>query len=135
MQIKPKEKAKNDMNKFRQRTDVKAKSNEDSFHGSQIPYNNAKKIISTRPQSPKIGRKPFDSTVQSANSRPPRRPFVNTESSKNGLMKNNRIPGTTLLKNRHENAFPNIQLSVGKVFHTRMKMGDQSTVGAADETF
>ncbi|GMJ13257.1 hypothetical protein HRI_004994900 [Hibiscus trionum] len=115
MQITSKEKAKNDPNKFRQSTDMKTKSNEDSCHGLQIPHNYVKKITSSWPQSPKLGRKPSPSTVQNANSRPPRRPSINTESSNNGLMKNNKIPGTALPKNRHENASPNIQISVGKV--------------------
>ncbi|XP_038999428.1 uncharacterized protein LOC120124950 [Hibiscus syriacus] len=103
------------MTKIRQRTEAKAKSNEDSCHGSQIQHNNTNKITSSRPQSPKLGRKPSYSMVQSADSRPPTRPSASTESSKNGLMKNNRILGTALPKNRHENASPNIQLSVGKL--------------------
>ncbi|KAK8655514.1 hypothetical protein V6N13_108089 [Hibiscus sabdariffa] len=114
MQIKSKEKAKNDPKRFRQSTDVKAKSNEDSSHASQIPHNYVKKITSSWPQSPKLG-KPSHSTVQNANSRPPRGASINSESSKNGLMKNSRISRTALPKNRHENASPNIQISVGKV--------------------
>ncbi|GMI75083.1 hypothetical protein HRI_001177600 [Hibiscus trionum] len=114
-QIKSKEKVKNDLNKSRQSTDVKARSNEDPCHGSQIPHNDVKKITSTGPQAPKQGSKPSHSTMQNANSRPPRMPSINTESTKNGLMKNNRISGTSLPKKRHENASPNIQVSVGKV--------------------
>ncbi|KAK8627474.1 hypothetical protein V6N13_135085 [Hibiscus sabdariffa] len=114
MQTKSKEKAKNDPKRFRQNTDVKAKSNEDSSHGSQIPHNYVKKITSSWPQSPKLG-KPSHSTVQNATTRPPWGASINTESSKNGLMKNNRISRTALPKNRHENASPNIQISVGKV--------------------
>ncbi|XVF85139.1 hypothetical protein PTKIN_Ptkin17bG0094200 [Pterospermum kingtungense] len=74
------------------------------------------KISSTFHQPPKSGRKSSPSTVQDANSRPPRWPSINTESSKHVLRKNNRITCsvTTLPKNRHENASPNIQLSVGK---------------------
>ncbi|KAK8529330.1 hypothetical protein V6N12_060113 [Hibiscus sabdariffa] len=113
-QIKSKEKVKNDLNKSRQSTDVKAGSNEDPCHGSQIPHNNVKKITSSLPQSPKQGRKPSHGTVQNANSKPPRRPTINTESTKTGLMKNNGISGTSLPKKRHENASPNIQVSVGK---------------------
>ncbi|KAB2090736.1 hypothetical protein ES319_A03G142400v1 [Gossypium barbadense] len=110
------EKAKNELNKLRQSTDVKARSNEDSCHGSQFSSNYVKKITSNWPQSPKSGRKPSPSTVQDANSRHPRRPSIKAESSKNGSMKNNRTTcsRTSLPKNRHENASPNIQLSVGK---------------------
>ncbi|KAG4208413.1 hypothetical protein ERO13_A03G130400v2 [Gossypium hirsutum] len=113
---KSKEKAKNELNKLRQSTDVKARSNEDSCHGSQFSSNYVKKITSNWPQSPKSGRKPSPSTVQDANSRHPRRPSIKAESSKNGSMKNNRTTcsRTSLPKNRHENASPNIQLSVGK---------------------
>ncbi|KAE8688351.1 Heat shock protein, putative isoform 1 [Hibiscus syriacus] len=137
IQIKSKEKAKDDMTKLRQRTD--AKLNQTKIHAMdhrsstvtltsltsglnfcslcfEIDLKLALSYIipSTRPQSPKLGRKPSNRTVQSANSRPPTRPSVSTESSKNGLMKNSRISGTALPKNRHENASPNIQLSVGK---------------------
>ncbi|KAK9027761.1 hypothetical protein V6N11_067584 [Hibiscus sabdariffa] len=114
LQTPTREKAKNDPKRFRQSTDVKAKSNEDSSHASQIPHNYVKKITSSWPQSPKLG-KPSHSTVQNANSRPPRGASINSESSKNGLMKNSRISRTALPKNRHENASPNIQISVGKV--------------------
>ncbi|XWS34653.1 hypothetical protein CRYUN_Cryun21dG0056200 [Craigia yunnanensis] len=116
MQLKSKEKANNDLNKLRQSTDFQARPNEDLFLGSQSSHNHVKKITSTWPQSPKFGRKPSPSTVQDANSRPPRRPSINTESSKHVLRKNNRITCsvTSLPKNRHENASPNIQLSVGK---------------------
>ncbi|XVF02649.1 hypothetical protein REPUB_Repub04eG0192500 [Reevesia pubescens] len=74
------------------------------------------KIPSAWPQSPKFGRKPSPSTVQNANSRPPRRPSINIESSNHVLVKNNRVTCsvTSLPKNRHGNASPNIQLSVGK---------------------
>ncbi|XP_022734556.1 protein WVD2-like 7 isoform X2 [Durio zibethinus] len=74
------------------------------------------KITSTWPQSPNFGRKPPPSTVQDANSRPPRRPSIDPESSKHVLRKNNRMACsmTSLPKNRHENASPNIQPSVGK---------------------
>lgn len=74
------------------------------------------KIPSTWPQSPKFGRKPSLRAVQDANSRPPRRPSTNTESSMHVLKNNNRITCsmTSSPKNRHENASPNIQLSVGK---------------------
>ncbi|KAA3483307.1 Voltage-dependent calcium channel type D subunit alpha-1 [Gossypium australe] len=113
---KSKEKAKNELNKLRQSTDVKPRSNEDSCHGSQFSSNYVKKITSNWPQSPKSGRKPSPSTVQDANSRHPRRPSIKAESSKNGSMINNRTTcsRTSLPKNRHENASPNIQLSVGK---------------------
>ncbi|MBA0798682.1 hypothetical protein Gohar_009248, partial [Gossypium harknessii] len=113
---KSKEKAKNELNKLRQSTDVKARLNEDSCHGSQFSSNYVKKITSNWPQSPKSGRKPSPSTVQDANSIHPRRPSIKAESSKNGSMKNNRTTcsRTSLPKNRHENASPNIQLSVGK---------------------
>ncbi|KAL4363770.1 hypothetical protein GQ457_04G008310 [Hibiscus cannabinus] len=114
-QIKSKEKVKNDLNKSRQSIDVKGRSNEDPCHGSQIPHNNVEKITSSLPQSPKQGRKPSHGTVQNTNSRPPKRPTINTESTKNGLMKNNRISGASLPKRRRENASPNIQVSVGKV--------------------
>ncbi|XP_021292982.1 protein WVD2-like 7 [Herrania umbratica] len=74
------------------------------------------KIVSSWSQSPKFGRKPSPSTAQETNSRPPRRPSINTKSSKRVLMNNNRIACsvTSLPKNRHENASPNIQHSVGK---------------------
>ncbi|XP_012479244.1 protein WVD2-like 4 [Gossypium raimondii] len=113
---KSKEKAKNELNKLRQSTDVKARLNEDSCHGSQFLSNYVKKITSNWPQSPQSGRKPSPSTVQDANSIHPRRPSIKAESSKNGSMKNNRTTcsRTSLPKNRHENASPNIQLSVGK---------------------
>ncbi|XP_007044953.2 PREDICTED: protein WVD2-like 7 isoform X1 [Theobroma cacao] len=124
MQTRSKDKAKNDLNKLRQSTDVKARLNEDLYHGSQSSCNHVKKIVSTWSQSPKFGRKPYpstaqdtnSSTAQDTNSRPPRRPSINTESSKRLLMKNNRIACsvTALPKNRHENASPNIQHSVGK---------------------
>ncbi|KAH1098159.1 hypothetical protein J1N35_015080 [Gossypium stocksii] len=120
MRKKSKEKAKNELNKLWQSTDVKARLNEDSCHGSQLSSNYAKKITSNWPQSPKSGRKPSPSTVQDANSIHPRmdqlRPSIKAESSKNGSMKNNRTTcsRTSLPKNRHENASPNIQLSVGK---------------------
>ncbi|XWS63783.1 hypothetical protein CRYUN_Cryun06bG0131300 [Craigia yunnanensis] len=87
MQIRSKEKAKNDLNKLRQSTDFKARPNEDLYHGSQSSSNHIKKIPSTWPQSPKFGRKPSPSTLQDANSRPPRRPSNNTESSKHVLIK------------------------------------------------
>ncbi|XVE92250.1 hypothetical protein REPUB_Repub01dG0080600 [Reevesia pubescens] len=116
MQIRSKEKAKKDLNKLRQSRDFKAGPNEDLYHGSQSSQSHVKKITSTWSQSPKFGRKPSPSTVQDANSRPPRRPSINTESSKHVLMKNNRITCsvTSLPNSRHENASPNIQLSVGK---------------------
>ena len=87
-----------------------------SFFVLELKVNHALQITSTWPQSPKFGRKPSPSTVQDANSRPPRRPSINTESSKHVLRKNNRITCsvTSLPKNRHENASPNIQLSVAK---------------------
>ncbi|XVF43814.1 hypothetical protein PTKIN_Ptkin02bG0070900 [Pterospermum kingtungense] len=74
------------------------------------------KITSTWPQSPKFGRKPSSNKVQDANSRPPMRPSNNTESSKHVSTKNKSITSSvfSLPKNRHENASPNIQLSVGK---------------------
>ena len=52
-----------------------------------LTVNYALQIPSTWPQSPKFGRKPSPSTVQDANSRPPRRPSNNTESSKHVLIK------------------------------------------------
>ncbi|XP_022775620.1 protein WVD2-like 4 [Durio zibethinus] len=115
MQILSKKKENNDLDKFRQSADFKARPNEEN-NGSQPSRNNIKKIPSTCPQSPNFGRKPSPSAVQDANSRPPRGPSINTESSKHVLMKNNRITCsvTSLPKNRHENASPNIQLSVGK---------------------
>ncbi|XVF43817.1 hypothetical protein PTKIN_Ptkin02bG0070900 [Pterospermum kingtungense] len=75
-----------------------------------------KEITSTWPQSPKFGRKPSSNKVQDANSRPPMRPSNNTESSKHVSTKNKSITSSvfSLPKNRHENASPNIQLSVGK---------------------
>lgn len=87
-----------------------------SFCVVDLTVNFASQIVSTWSQSPKFGRKPYPSTAQDTNSRPPRRPSINTESSKRLLMKNNRIACsvTALPKNRHENASPNIQHSVGK---------------------
>ncbi|KAB2041877.1 hypothetical protein ES319_D02G178200v1 [Gossypium barbadense] len=79
---KSKEKAKNELNKLRQSTDVKARLNEDSCHGSQFLSNYVKKITSNWPQSPKSGRKPSPSTVQDANSIHPRRPSIKAKSSK-----------------------------------------------------
>ncbi|PPD86505.1 hypothetical protein GOBAR_DD16563 [Gossypium barbadense] len=98
---KSKEKAKNELNKLRQSTDVKARLNEDSCHGSQFLSNYVKKLnheldcqfSRCRGRLNSVPIFPSDDVLC----------FPRTTCSR-----------TSLPKNRHENASPNIQLSVGK---------------------
>lgn len=113
MQTRSKGKADNRFNMFRQSTGLKARPPEDHSHGSQSPTNHTKKISLTRPRSPKLGRKPSNS-MQEASARPPPKHSINTGNPKRAAPKNSRssMKVTSLAKNRHENASPNIQLSV-----------------------
>ncbi|GKV43503.1 hypothetical protein SLEP1_g50790 [Rubroshorea leprosula] len=114
VQTRSKGKVEHHLNTFRQSTDLKTKPIEDHSHGSWSLSNPMKKIPLTRPRSPKLGRKRSPSSSQDARSKPPQRRSINTEISKHATQKVNRttcsVRGTSLAKNRHENASPNIQL-------------------------
>ncbi|KAK9277472.1 hypothetical protein L1049_007016 [Liquidambar formosana] len=113
-QTKSKEKAENDLNKLRQSIGLKNKPFADSYRETELPNNHMKKIPPTRPRSPKLGRKPTSSMVLDTSTRPPRRPSVKTDGSKQVAEKNNRTPTHSITslprKNRRENASPNIQV-------------------------
>ncbi|XP_057949448.1 protein WVD2-like 7 isoform X1 [Malania oleifera] len=114
LQTKLKEKGENDLKKLRHSIASKPKSTADSYCGTGSSINHTKKVQLTRPQSPKLGRKPTPSMVQDTSSRPPRRPSVRNDGFKHAIDKNNLAPSSpdTSLpkKNTHENASPNIQL-------------------------
>ncbi|GLT38372.1 hypothetical protein SLA2020_126280 [Shorea laevis] len=114
VQTRSKGKVEHHLNTIRQSTDLKTKPIEDHSHGSWSLSNPMKKIPLTRPRSPKLGRKLSPSSSQDARSKPPQRPSINTEISKHATQKVNRttcsVRVTSLAKNRHENASPNIQL-------------------------
>ncbi|XP_059670025.1 protein WVD2-like 7 isoform X2 [Cornus florida] len=94
IQTKFKEKAESEIRKLRQTFCFKARPLPDFYKDKETPKNQIKKTPLTRPQSPKLGRKPSSSTMQS--SLACRTPMSNTSGFKNALKKNSRIPTLSL---------------------------------------
>ncbi|KAK9272262.1 hypothetical protein L1049_002633 [Liquidambar formosana] len=115
LQTKLKERAESELRKLRQSLCFKARPLPDFYKERETQKNQIKKIPLTRPESPKLGRKPTPSTVQGTTTLPPRKPSIKTSSSKHVLEKDTQSPihsRTSLAEIiAHENRSPNIQLS------------------------
>ncbi|KAJ8758879.1 hypothetical protein K2173_002658 [Erythroxylum novogranatense] len=108
----PQEKADNDIEKRKTRTDFRSKPSDNLQSGLQSPSTQNKKLPLPRPRSPKFGRKPASDVVQEKGFRLLRRPAANAEKSDLPTKSSQSMARSITLiskKKAHENASPNIE--------------------------